>query len=132
MADKNFKVKSGLNIPITSAAILVTDSNGNISSSATLPVSAGGTGQTTANNAINALLPVQGGGTINYALQSDGVNTLWGKLYNQTIKSDGTTVNPRGVINFVGATLTDNAGTDTTTITVGGGDAETYALMGVY
>lgn len=132
MADKNFKVKSGLNIPITSAAILVTDASGNISSSSTLPISAGGTGQSTATNAINALLPVQGGGTINYALQSDGVNTLWGKLYNQTIKSNGTTVNPRGVINFVGATLTDSSGTDTTTITVGGGDAETYSLMGVY
>lgn len=132
MADKNFKVKSGLNIPITSAAILVTDANGNISSSSILPITAGGTGQTSATNAINALLPVQNGSTINYALQSDGVNVLWGKLYNQTIKSNGTTVNPRGVVNFVGATLTDDSGTDTTTITVGGGDAETYSLMGVY
>lgn len=134
MADKNFKVKSGLNIPITSAAILVTDSNGNISSSATLPISAGGTGQSTATNAINALLPVQGGGTINYALQSDGVNTLWGKLYNQTIQNAGVTVNPRGIINFVGATFSDNAGTDTTTITFSDTavDADTYALMGVY
>jgi hypothetical protein len=132
VADKNFKVKSGLNIPITSAAILVTDANGNISSSSILPITAGGTGQTSATNAINALLPVQNGSTINYALQSDGVNVLWGKLYNQTIKSNGTTVNPRGVVNFVGATLTDDSGTDTTTITVGGGDAETYSLMGVY
>jgi hypothetical protein len=132
VADKNFKVKSGLNIPITSAAILTTDSSGNISSASILPISAGGTGQTSATNAINALLPVQNGSTVNYALQSDGVNTLWGKLYNQTIKSNGTTVNPRGVVNFVGATLTDDSGTDTTTITVGGGDAETYSLMGVY
>lgn len=132
MADKNFKVKSGLNIPITSAAILTTDSSGNISSASILPISAGGTGQTSATNAINALLPVQNGSTVNYALQSDGVNTLWGKLYNQTIKSNGTTVNPRGIVNFIGATLTDDSGTDTTTITVGGGDAETYSLMGVY
>jgi hypothetical protein len=132
VADKNFKVKSGLNIPITSAAILTTDSSGNISSASILPISAGGTGQTSATNAINALLPVQNGSTVNYALQSDGVNTLWGKLYNQTIKSNGTTVNPRGIVNFIGATLTDDSGTDTTTITVGGGDAETYSLMGVY
>ena len=132
MADKNFKVKSGLNIPINSAAILTTDSSGNISSTATLAIAAGGTGQTSATNAINALLPVQNGGTVNYAIQSDGVNVNWGKLYNQTIKNSGTTVNPRGIVNFVGATFADNSGTDTTTITVGGGDSETYALMGVF
>ena len=117
MADKNFKVKSGLNIPITSAAILTTDSSGNISSTAVLPISAGGTGQTSATNAINALLPVQNGSTVNYAIQSDGTNINWGKLYNQTIKNNGTTVTPRGIINIVGASFADNAGTDTTTIT---------------
>ena len=73
MADKNFKVKSGLNIPITSAAILTTDSSGNISSTAVLPITAGGTGQTSATNAINALLPVQNGSTVNYAMKS-GMN----------------------------------------------------------
>ena len=135
MADKNFKVKSGLNIPITSAAILTTDSSGNISSTAVLPITAGGTGQTSATNAINALLPVQNGGTVNYAIQSDGVNVNWGKLYNQTIKNNGTTVTPRGIVNFVGATFADNAGTDTTTITFTDTDtaksADIYALMGV-
>lgn len=118
MADKNFKVKSGLNIPITSAAILTTDSSGNISSTAVLPITAGGTGQTSATNAINALLPVQNGSTVNYAIKSDGVNISWSKLYNQTIKDAGVTVTPRGVVNFVGATITDDAGTDTTTITL--------------
>ena len=133
MADKNFKVKSGLNIPIVSAAILTTDASGNLSSTATLPISAGGTGQTSATNAINALLPVQNGSTVNYAIQSDGTNINWGKLYNQTIKNNGTTVNPRGIVNFVGASFADNAGTDTTTVTItGGGDSETYALMGVF
>lgn len=117
MADKNFKVKSGLNIPITSAAILTTDSSGNISSSAVLPISAGGTGQTSATNAINALLPVQNGSTINYVIQSDGVNVNWGKLYNQTIKDTGITVTPRANLNFVGAILTDSSGSDTTTVT---------------
>jgi hypothetical protein len=133
VADKNFKVKSGLNIPIASAAILTTDASGNLSSTATLPISAGGTGQTSATNAINALLPVQNGSTVNYAIQSDGTNINWGKLYNQTIKNNGTTVNPRGIVNFVGASFADNAGTDTTTVTItGGGDSETYALMGVF
>ena len=118
MADKNFKVKSGLNIPITSAAILTTDSSGNISSTAVLPITAGGTGQSSATNAINALLPVQNGSTINYVIQSDGTNINWGKLYNQGIKDNGTTVNPRGIINFVGAAFTDSSATDTTTITL--------------
>jgi hypothetical protein len=134
VADKNFKVKSGLNIPITSAAILTTDSSGNISSTAVLPITAGGTGQTSATNAINALLPVQNGGTVNYAIQSDGSNINWGKLYNQTIKNNGTTITPRGIVNIVGASFTDNAGTDTTTITFTdtANNADTYALMGVY
>jgi hypothetical protein len=118
VADKNFKVKSGLNIPITSAAILTTDASGNISSTAVLPITAGGTGQTSATNAINALLPVQNGGTVNYVIQSDGSNINWGKLYNQTIKNNGTTVNPRGIINIVGASFADDSGTDTTTLTL--------------
>ena len=117
MSDKNFKVKSGLNIPITSAAILTTDSSGNVSSSATLSISAGGTGQTSASNAINALLPVQDGSTVNYAIKSDGVNVNWGKLYNQTIKEAGITVTPRANLNFVGAVFTDSAGSDMTTVT---------------
>ena len=134
MADKNFKVKSGLNIPITSAAILTTDSSGNVSSTAVLPITAGGTGQTSATNAINALLPVQNGSTVNYAIQSDGTNISWGKLYNQTIKNNGTTVNPRGIINIIGASFTDNSGTDTTTITFSdtANNADVYAVMGVY
>jgi len=134
VADKNFKVKSGLNIPITSAAILTTDSSGNISSTAVLPITAGGTGQTSATNAINALLPVQNGGTVNYVIQSDGTNISWGKLYNQGIKNNGTTITPRGIINIVGASFSDNAGTDTTTITFTdtANNADTYALMGVY
>ena len=134
MADKNFKVKSGLNIPITSAAILTTDSSGNISSTAVLPITASGTGQTSATNAINALLPVQNGSTINYVIQSDGTNINWGKLYNQGIKDNGTTVNPRGIVNFVGAAFTDSSATDTTTITFSdtANNADTYALMGVY
>jgi hypothetical protein len=131
VSDKNFKVKSGLNIPIASANILTTDASGNISSSATLAVSAGGTGQTTAANALNALLPLQTGNE-NYFLQTNAVSSQWSKVYNQTFKNAGTSVNPRGTVNFVGATFSDSSGTDTTTITIGGGDAETYALMGVY
>jgi hypothetical protein len=117
VADKNFKVKSGLNLPITSAAILVTDSNGNIASSSVLPITAGGTGQTSATNAINALLPIQNGSTVNYAIQSDGTNISWAKLYNQLVQNSGISVSPRRNLNFVGAAFTDNSSTDTTTVT---------------
>ena len=116
MADKNFKVKSGLNIPITSAAILTTDSNGNISSTTILPIANGGTGQTSANNALNALLPLQTGNA-NYFLQTNATNTQWSKAYYQSIQNNGTTVNPRGILNVVGASFTDSAGSDLTTLT---------------
>jgi len=131
MSDKNFKVKSGLNIPIASASILTTDASGNVSSSATLAVAAGGTGQTSTANALNALLPLQTGNE-NYFLQTNAVSSQWSKVYNQIFKNSGSTVNPRGTVNFVGAAFTDSSGTDTTTITIGGGNAETYALMGVF
>ena len=95
MSDKNFKVKSGLNIPITSAAILTTDSSGNIASNSVLAVESGGTGQTSATNAINALLPVQNGSTVNYTIQSDGSNISWAKVYNQLVQNNGSSVTPR-------------------------------------
>jgi hypothetical protein len=58
MADKDFKVKTGLDLP------------------APLPILEGGTGQTTANNALNAMLPSQTthGSKI---LGTDGTNTTW-------------------------------------------------------
>ena len=132
MSDKSFKVKSGLIVSALGAGIVKTDSSGVISSSSILGVSEGGTGQTTANNSLNALLPIQNGSTVNYTIQSDGTNVSWAKLYNQLIQNAGISVTPRRNLNIVGATFTDNSGTDTTTITLGGGNAETYALMGVY
>jgi hypothetical protein len=119
MADKNFKVKSGINIPINNAAILTTDSNGNISSTSILPVANGGTGQTTANNALNALLPIQNEGTTNYALLSDSLNTFWGQVYNQVIKDNGVTVNPRRSLNFIGASINDDPTNNTTNVIIG-------------
>jgi hypothetical protein len=134
VSDKNFKVKSGLNIPITSAAILTTDSNGNVSSTSVLPITAGGTGQTSATNAINALLPIQSGSTVNYAIQSDGTNISWAKVYNQLIKNNGTSVTPRRNINIVGATFSDDSENDLTTITFSdtANNADVYAVMGVF
>jgi hypothetical protein len=58
MANKDFKIKNGLDIQ------------------SPLPVSMGGTGQTTAENTLNALLPSQAGNS-NKVLASDGTNTSW-------------------------------------------------------
>lgn len=80
MADKSFKVKDGLIVPsLSTAGIVKTDSSGAISSSATLSISEGGTGQTTAGNALNALLPLQTGNDNKY-LQTNGVTTQWNSL----------------------------------------------------
>ena len=77
MSDKSFKVKSGLTIPaLSTAGVVRTDSSGAITSSATLGISEGGTGQTTAANALNALLPLQTGSD-NYYLQTNGVTPQW-------------------------------------------------------
>jgi hypothetical protein len=120
MADKNFKVKSGLQVPsVTSANLLVTDSSGIVSAGTTLPIASGGTGQTTSTNAINALLPVQNGSTVNYTIQSDGTNVSWAKVYNQLIQNGGVSVTPRRILNIVGGTFSDDSETDITTITLG-------------
>ena len=133
MSNKDFKVKNGLQVPgLTTAGIVTTSSSGVISSSTTVSIENGGTGQTSATNAINALLPVQNGSTVNYAIQSDGTNVSWAKVYNQLIKNSGTSVTPRRNLNIVGGTFSDDSGSDTTTITLGGGNTETYALMGVF
>ena len=58
MADKDFKVKSGIDLGTP------------------LPLTEGGTGQTSANNALNAILPVQTS-QANKFLQTDGTNTTW-------------------------------------------------------
>jgi hypothetical protein len=133
MSNKDFKVKNGLQVPgLTTAGIVTTNSSGVISSSTTVSIENGGTGQTSATNAINALLPVQNGSTVNYSIQSDGTNVSWAKVYNQVVKNSGTSVNPRRVLNIVGGTFSDDSESDTTTITLGGGNTETYALMGVF
>jgi trimeric autotransporter adhesin len=61
MANKNFKVKNSITIPEP------------------LAVTEGGTGQTSATNALNALLPVQTDNSGKY-LSTDGTNTSWGAI----------------------------------------------------
>lgn len=61
MADKNFKIKTGLSLPQP------------------LPADQGGTGQNSLNNALNAMLPSQAGNT-GKVLASDGTSTTWATL----------------------------------------------------
>lgn len=80
MADKSFKVKDGLIVPsLSTAGIVKTDSSGSISSASVLGISEGGTGQTSAGNALNALLPLQTGNENKY-LQTNGVTTQWNAI----------------------------------------------------
>jgi len=58
MANKDFKVKNGLDV------------------STPIPVSMGGTGQTSTSNALNSMLPSQSGHA-NKMLSTDGTNTTW-------------------------------------------------------
>ena len=80
MSNKDFKVKNGLVVPsLSTAGIVTTDSSGNISAVAVVPVANGGTGQTTVGNALNALLPLQTGNENKY-LQTNGTTTQWNAI----------------------------------------------------
>lgn len=72
----------------------------------TLPISGGGTGQTTANAAFNALVPSQTGNSGKY-LTTDGTNTSWA-------------TNPLGTVTSVSGTGTVNGLTLTGTVTTSG------------
>ena len=77
MSNKDFKVKNGLQVPaLSTAGVVTTNSSGDISSTATVSIENGGTGQTTAANALNAFLPLQTGNDNKY-LQTNGVTAQW-------------------------------------------------------
>jgi len=90
MSNKDFKVKNGLVVPsLTTAGVVTTDSSGNISSSATVAITNGGTGQTSAANALNAFLPLQTGNT-NYYLQTNGTTTQWNSVTSVPTQTGNT------------------------------------------
>jgi len=77
MSDKDFKVKSNLVVGgLTIAGPIVRHVDGTLVSHTTLPLDKGGTGQTTAANSLNALLPVQTS-LDGYYLKTDGTNASW-------------------------------------------------------
>ena len=77
MADKHFKVKNNVQVSdLTTAGPVTVGANGVLESHTTLAIDKGGTGQTTAANAINALLPSQSNNT-SKILGTDGTNVTW-------------------------------------------------------
>jgi hypothetical protein len=99
--------------------------------SATLAIASGGTGQTTANAAFNALAPSQTGNSGKY-LTTDGSNTSWANNPLGTVTSvgvsGGTTglttsggpVTTSGTITLAGTLATTNGGTGLTSFTANG------------
>ena len=121
MSRENFKVQSGLNIPaLTTAGVVTVDQYGTLSSVSALSISQGGTGQTTASAALNALLPSQSGQSTLF-LTTDGSSPKWGQIFYQTIQNSGSPVTQRKNLNIVGATFTDDPTSNVTTITITGG-----------
>ena len=102
MADKDFKVKSNLVVGgLTTAGPIVRHTDGTLISHTTLPIDKGGTGQATANNALNALLPLQVDNTTKF-LTTDGSSTSWDYPAYTVVAVDGTPVTARKILNFVG------------------------------
>ena len=73
MANKDFKVKNSIVIPTP------------------LALTEGGTGQTSATNALNALLPVQTSANGQY-LKSDGTNSTWSSIVSSFVAMPATDV----------------------------------------
>lgn len=92
--------------------------------SGTLAVNKGGTGQTTANGALNALLPSQTGNS-GKVLQTDGSSTSWATVSGggggyATVADEGISLTQRTTLNFTGAGIaaTDNSGSSRTDVSL--------------
>jgi hypothetical protein len=109
MANKDFKVKNGLDV------------------STPIPVSMGGTGQTSLSNSLNAILPVQTS-LSGYFLQTDATNPLWAIPAYSVIAENGVAKTARQTINFSGIAVTDDAANNRTNVTIG--KAISFLLMG--
>lgn len=101
MANKDFKVKNGIDIQ------------------SPLPVTMGGTGQTSTNNALNALLPVQTS-ALNKFLYSDGTDASWVIQNYSEVATSGITQTARKTLNLIGALITDDSGNNRTNVTIVG------------
>ncbi len=106
----------------TGLTLSASSSTGDITLSlgGTLSIAHGGTGQTTANEALNALVPPQTGNTGKF-LKTDGVNTDWATAVTSVNVAGGTT----------GLTFTGGPITTTGTITMAGTLAATNGGTGL-
>lgn len=87
---------------------------GNVVLAGVLEIDNGGTGATTANGAINALLPSQTGNSGKY-LTTNGTDTQW-----STISGSGTVTSVGLQSNLSGVTITNSPITTSGTMTIGG------------
>ena len=92
-----------------------TPQSGSVTLGGFLSIANGGTGQQSAQAALNALLPTQSSGTNNQVLTSNGTNAVW-----VTPTSGGTVTSVNGASNVSGLTLTGGPITSTGTLTLNG------------
>jgi hypothetical protein len=104
MANTDFKVKNGIDVQTP------------------IPVSMGGTGQTSTTNTLNSLLPVQTS-ALNKFLYSDGTNPAWAIPNYSEVAVDGVVQNTRKTLNFVGATIVDDPSNNRTNVAISGGES---------
>jgi len=113
--------------PITTSGTLAISYSGTA-----LPIANGGTGQTTANSALNALLPSQTGNSGKY-LSTDGTNTSWVASSGSGTVTSVSVVSANGFAGTVANSTTTPAITLTTSITgllKGNGTAISAATSG--
>ena len=106
--------------------------SGNVTLTNALPIAQGGTGQTTASTAINALIPSQTGNSGRY-LTTDGVSVSWGAVTPGTgtvtsvalqsnlsgITVSGSPVTTSGTLILSGTLAVANGGTGQSTLSTG-------------
>jgi hypothetical protein len=116
MANKDFKVKNGLDIQ------------------SPLPVSMGGTGQTSTTNTLNSLLPVQSGNNNKY-LQTDGSNASWSNLPTPTfVQMTTTSVSSNITLSSNNRYLVDTNSARTLTLPAspsGGDEIQIFDIIGL-
>lgn len=113
---------SGGTTGLTTSGGPVTTS-GTITLAGTLAIANGGTGQTTANAAFNALAPSQATNSGKY-LTTDGTNTSWATVSGGSliVKDEGSTLtSAASSIDFVGSGVTATAVGGAVTVTIPGG-----------
>lgn len=119
-------------ITITNGSGIAGNPTVDISSSYIAAIANGGTGQTTANSAFNALVPSQGGNNGKF-LKTDGTNTSWATETGTGTVTSVSVVTANGLAGTVATSTTTPAITLSTTVTgllKGNGTAISAAVSG--